>query len=168
MQEFTAAESAALRRLTDIALGVRPGAGSRNGLSASDCAMLVEFLTGAPAVPTPSLCVQDSRAVALLAMFAEVLRYIHNDATEGARTGGLSLKRTRVVGELANMVHNVPRIVEGTYWMPFNERWFINTMRWFDQGAGTQLEAIYQAALDSQPKPSRKAFRPRQKPPQMP
>jgi hypothetical protein len=83
MQEFTASETAALRTLEKGAVGVRAFSSSRDGLSADRCRKIVDFLTKVPPIPTPSLRVQDPRAVATLALFGEVIDYISREVTDG-------------------------------------------------------------------------------------
>jgi hypothetical protein len=168
MQEFTAAESAAIDRLANFAICMRSTTSRNDELSADQCTQIVKWLTEVPAVPTLSLGVKDPRVVAILAVFGEVLRHIGHEVTEGSRGGGLSPRRTLVVNRLADVFHNVPSFVALVSGLPFNERWFLKMMRSFDQGAGTRLEAVYQAVLGSQPTQSQTGLRPKRKSTQKP
>lgn len=116
MQAFTAAEVTVLDKLENVAIGVRAFSSSREGLSPDQCAKLVQLLADVPPVPTPSLPIQDGRAVATLAMFEAVLAHIRQEVTEGSLGGGLHRSRARIVNRLADMIHNLPKIVAGSHW----------------------------------------------------
>jgi hypothetical protein len=154
MQNFTAAEVDVLDKLENLAIGVRAFSSSRDGLSANRCAKLVELLTEAPPIPKPSLPVQDGRAVATLVVLEAVLGHIRHEVTEGSLGGGLSHERSHIVNRLANMIHNLPKIIAGNHWaLRFDEHWLLSMMRAFDRRAGTRLENVYRDALATQAKP---------------
>jgi hypothetical protein len=156
MQDFTTAESAVLKDLANVVVGVRAWTARSEGLTADHCRKLAALLETAPPIPVLSPPMRDPRSPAALAMFGEVLSYVRTQLAIGSQGPGLPTEHCRLLNRLANMVHNLPSILAGTHVLfRFDDNWWLPHMRAFDRKLGTHLEITYQDALTSSSRASR-------------
>ena len=84
---------------------------------------------------------------ALLDLVASILVHVRVFTAGGCRGRGLSAEHCCQLYRLADMSHNIPAIVEGTYTFGFDEEWLLSELSAFDHDYGSQLAQEYREAL---------------------
>jgi hypothetical protein len=80
---------------------------------------------------------------AVLAVLAAALVYMRAYMSTGALRTGLPPEQCGEFNKLLNIVHNIPGMVDGTYALGFDEAWFTQALRAFDQRNGTSFAKTY-------------------------
>jgi hypothetical protein len=73
----------------------------------------------------------------------------HRTHLAAASREGLPAERCAELNRLLNIVHNLPKFLEGTHSPGFDQNWFLEALQAFDEKNGTDLATRYTARLES-------------------